>query len=138
MAMSKKEQAYIADLENQLRLAKALRWTEPTDTDVIPASGAGLLKGFLYNAHLGFGGPRVEKACTDFIYHCFGDDTQTRSQGSRRLYSTRLRALKAMRNDVERQAAKTLADIDGQIELEAATDSPKRSDTQADISPNET
>jgi hypothetical protein len=42
------------------------------------------------------------------------------SQGARSLYSTKLLALKAMRNEMERKAARELAKVDALIEQEAA------------------
>lgn len=80
MGMNKKEQAAFADLEYRLRLAKALRFTEPIERDVQPpvygSGGSGLRKGYDYNAYIGgYGsGPRVEKACTSSVGHCFGDE----------------------------------------------------------------
>lgn len=122
--MTKKEQAAFADLEHQLRLAKALRFTESVERDVQPPSCMGnekLRKGWDYNAYLGgYSAPRVEKACTSAIYHNFGDDTKTTTQGARSLFSTKLLALRALRVEVESKVAEILAKIDEQIEEEKA------------------
>lgn len=127
MGMNKKEQAAFADLEHRLRLAKALRFTEPVERDVQPpvygSGGSGLRKRYDYNAYIGgYGsGPRVEKACTSSVGHCFGDDTETTTQNPKALFSTRLLALRALRNNVENQVAEILAKIDEQIEEEKAS-----------------
>lgn len=126
MGMNKKEQAAFADLEYRLRLAKALRFTEPIERDVQPPACTDhdekLRKGWDYNAYIGgFSGPKVEKACTSSIYHGFGDDTKTTTQRPKPLFSTRLLALRALRNNVETQVAEILAKIDEQIEEEKAS-----------------
>jgi hypothetical protein len=124
MAMNKKEQAAFDDLQAQLRIAKALRFTEPVKTDVpIPESfrDSSLAKGWLYNAYVS-GNPRVEKSCSSSVHHSFGNDDKTTTQGACRLYSTKLRALRAMRHEVEQRVAKILADIDAEIEAEVAPD----------------
>jgi hypothetical protein len=119
--MTKKEQAYVSDLENQLRLAKALRWTQPVEPDVAPPKpeerGNRLATGYLYNAYFnGFTQGRVEPSCSSSISHNFGSNTKTSSQGARHLYSTPVLAWQAMRYDVEKDCAKRLAYIDKQIE----------------------
>jgi hypothetical protein len=114
MAMNKKEQQLLEDLKTKF----ALRWTEPVAPDIEPPDSLGknnLRKGFLFNAYSG----RVEPACTDSLYHSFGCDDEARSQGSQRLYSTRFRALKAMRHEVEKECAKKLREIDRKIEAES-------------------
>lgn len=116
MAMTKKEQKRLADLEDELRIAKAFRFTEAVEPD-LPIPGMlsdGLSKGFDFNAYVS-SHARVEKACSSSIHHSFGQDDSTTTQGARRLYSTRLLALRAMRAKVEIQCAKLLADIDKQI-----------------------
>lgn len=119
MAMTKKEQTAFESLQHQLRLAKALRFTESVERDVMPPSNYdGLAKGWDYNAYIG--GPRVEKACSSCVHHGFGDDTKTTSQGTRRLFSTKLLALRALRVEVESKVAEILAKIDEQIEEEKA------------------
>jgi hypothetical protein len=120
MAMNKKEQAAFDALKDELRLAKALRFTEPVDYDVAIPKSSELRTGFLYNAYLGGSGPRVEVACTDSIYHSFGRNDRTTTQRAHPLYSTRLRALRAMRHEIETKCARILADVDAQIEAELA------------------
>jgi hypothetical protein len=121
VSMNKKEQAAFTQLQEEVRIAKAMRFTEPVGPDVSPpgygGGGRDLAKGFLFNAY--WPHPRVEPACSSSVHHNFGDDSVTRIQGARSLYSTRLLALKALRHELEQEAAKKLADIDAQIEVEA-------------------
>lgn len=119
MPMTKAEKARMAELEKQLLLARALRFTDPVEPDVpIPATFGKerLAKGFLFNAYT----PRVVPACSSSVFHAFGRNDQTDSQGARRLFSTRLRALRALRHAVEMECAQKLAGIDLQIEQELA------------------
>jgi hypothetical protein len=97
-----------------------VRFTEAVEPDVpIPGSYDDLAKGFLFSEHIGgWSGPRVEPACSSSIYHSFGNDDRTTTQGARRLYSTRLLALRGLRHEVEKKCAAILADIDKQIETE--------------------
>jgi len=119
MAMTKKEQQAMADLQQELRLAKAMRFTEDVRPDVAPPSGSGLTKGFLYNNYIGgHSGPHVEPACSGCVSHAFGQDDHTTTQDPKFLYSTRLLALRALRHSVEIQVATLLAGIDQQIEEE--------------------
>ena len=118
MAMNKKEQAEMESLRDQLRLAQALRYTEPVAKDVKPPLCGGLMTGFLYNACPNSW--RVEPACSSSSYHSFGRDDKTDSQQPAWLYSTRLLALRACRNDAERRSAKWLAEIDEAIAEELA------------------
>ena len=116
MAMNKKEQAEMESLRNQLRLAKALRFTEPHLPDVpIPSVYSdGLSKGFLFCASEG--AMRVEPACSSSVGHAMGQDKRTTTQGGRRLYSTELLAWQACRNEVEQKCAEWLAKVDEHIE----------------------
>ena len=116
MAMTKKEQAEVAALKNRLSTLAALRWTEAVDPDIPIPDGTGLAKGWLFN---GYGvWPRAEKACSSSVYHSFGSDDKTSTQGARQLYSTKLLALKAMRHEIEIQCAKKLLSVDLQIAAE--------------------
>lgn len=106
-----------AESEREARFAiqkTALRATPIVKPDVAPpASGGGkLATGFWPIAPHGFGGGHVEPACSSTSYHAIGSNRATNSQGARSLYSTRLLALRAMRNEVERDAAQKLMDID--------------------------
>ena len=87
---------------------QALRWTARVAPDVAPPESGGLSKGFLPNAY----SVRVEPACSSSVSHAFGRDDRTTSQGARWLFSTKVLALKAMRHEVEMEAAKKLHAID--------------------------
>ena len=114
--MNKKEQAMVDDLREQLRIAKALRWTEKVEPDVPIPESSYLTKGFLCNGYNG----DVVPACSSRVSHGYGSDERTGTQGARALYSTRLLALRAVRHLVELKVAKVLADVDGRIEKEVA------------------
>jgi hypothetical protein len=114
MSMTKKEHAEMEDLRTQLRIAKAFRFTEKVRPDVLIPTGNTLSKGFLYNAsNMAW---RVVPACSSSVGHNFGSSDRTTTQRGMALYSTRLLALRALRNDAEQQCAKWLADIDKEIE----------------------
>jgi len=115
MSMTKKERAEMEDLRTQLRIAKAFRFTEKVRPDVLIPTGSGVLsRGFLYNAsNMAW---RVVPACSSSVAHSFGSSDKTDSRNGCPLYSTRLLALRALRNDAEQQCAKWLADIDKAIE----------------------
>lgn len=99
----------------EARIRTALRWTEPAPgPDVPPPDGFGLSTGYLFNTYTN----RVDVACSGPVSHAFGRTDRTTTQGARRLYSTRLLALQALRNAVERECAERLAAIDQQIEQE--------------------
>ncbi len=124
--MNKKETAAFEALQNELRLAKSLRFTEPVRPDVPPPTseerGNRLTVGYDFAGALGTAGGRVEVACSSSVHHALGRTDKTTSQGSRALYSTRLLALRALRHEVEQECAKRLAGIDKQIEQELALD----------------
>lgn len=116
MAMTKKEREEMERLRRELIEATAFRFTEAVAPDVdVPAFNDFIsnIKGFLFNDY--WQSPRVEKACSSRVSHAFGRDDQTTTQGPRRLYSSRLLALKALRHCLEKQAAKKLAEIDAMI-----------------------
>lgn len=120
--MTKKEQAEMDSLREQLRISKALRFTDEVKPDVQPPApsevGNKLRTGFQYHA---YGDGRVSPACTSSMFHSVGNNDKTTTQGGRALYSTRLLALKAMRHDMELECAKRLAAVDALIEKELAT-----------------
>ena len=115
MAMNKKEQAAMDDLRRELLLVKAWRLTPPVERDLPPppvfCASVKLTKGWDYNVHQ----PRVFKACSSSTYHGYGWE-KTTSQRSMSLYSTREKAIAAMRHEAEQSALKRLADIDAMLE----------------------
>lgn len=122
--MNKKEQAEMEALRHELRLAKALRWTDPVSRDLPPPpneSKVGTLSrgynGWSWNNEFS-----VAKACSSCSSHGGGWE-KTGSQRPMHLFSTRLLALRHVRNECEQRAAKTLAAIDAEIEKELANPS---------------
>jgi hypothetical protein len=110
MSMTKKEKATVEGL----LIEAALRRTSAVEPDVeIPEFG-GLSKGYLPVAETG-DYPRVLEACSSSVYHGTDSMIKTTSQGPRRLYSTRLRALRALRFKVEFECAKRLWRVDNAI-----------------------
>lgn len=109
-------QSYIQDARRDAAIKLALRITDGAERDVeIPDDFKELAKGWDYNAHIS--GPTVRKACSNNLYHGDGWD-EARYQHPKQLFSTRLLALRALRHEIELQAAKILAGIDLQIEEE--------------------
>ncbi len=112
--MTKKE---IAKYEALLTEA-ALRYTARVEPDILAPNpgertkGSGVLNGYLYNSY----SVRVEPSCTSSIHHSFGQHDKTTSHGARDLYSTPLLATLAMRNEIERESAKILRQVDVLIE----------------------
>ena len=124
MAMTKKEKAeYQAALERCETLA-ALRWTDPVERDV-PAptyeSPSGTYsEGWDYNAHskrvwIGWSGPvsHGDGPAPSGVIYLSG------SQNPRSMFSTKVLALKAMRNEIEMMSAKNLREIDRMISEES-------------------
>lgn len=115
--MTKKE---LAEFE-RLKTALALRFTDaPEGRDVPkPECGSGATSGWLGNPHSRTVGPHW----SEYGSHGTGPVRDSRYCGSQNgiaLHSTKLRALKAMRREVERACAKELRAIDIQIEEEEA------------------
>lgn len=123
MAMTKKEKENLAVLERKLAEALAFRRTDEVRPDLLsPSRGAGdVTQGWQFNAYADRG-VNVYQAWSSSIHHGTGVYSRTRSasQGSQALYSSKLLALRALRNRVEEQAAARLADIDAVIALELA------------------
>jgi hypothetical protein len=121
MAMTKKEQAAMADLQRELAEARALRFTPLVERDLpAPDRGtSGMISGWDYNAYY----MNAEQAWSESVAHGRGSapkSSMSASQGALSLYSTKLLALKAMRNEMEHKAARELAKVDALIEQEAA------------------
>lgn len=115
MPMTKKEQAYVSELENTVRISRSFKFTPAVKPDVYPPVGGGeLSKGFSFNSHSW----EVCPACSSSVSHnCWADD-KTTSQGARNLFSSRKLALQAMRHELEIQYAGELAKIDKLVEAE--------------------
>ena len=119
MAMNKREQKALADAQNELAYARALRWsTEAAGPDLEPP----LKSGEYTSGWLVIGGgehARIVPAWSQINTHGWGDDRpregRSGSQGSRQLFSTRQRALAVLRNQLEDQYARKLAAIDAEL-----------------------
>ena len=112
MPMNKKEQA---KLEEALTAA-ALRYTAPVERDV-PKPTEGESQGFVFYGASG-DSSRVEELKSGSTSHWPVGSKYSGSQGGISMYSTRLRALKALRCEAEREYARRLRNIDIQIERE--------------------
>ena len=108
-----------ATQQQTARVRAALRWTEQAPPpDVLPPEhvygDTGLSTGYIFNVYK----PSIDVACSSSASHTIGRLDRTTSQRPLRLYSTRLLALQALRNAMERDFAEKLAAIDAQIEQE--------------------
>lgn len=116
MAMTKKEQAAMKAAIDRAETLAALRWTQPVEPDVMPPMQMGVyVEGWNYSTSTF----KVNKEFTGSHTHGFGplgDGGPIREYvGSVRLYSTKAKALAALRHCVENQAAKKLLDIDREL-----------------------
>ena len=118
MAMNKREQAEMESLKQQLREAKALRFTEDVERDVPIPDGGDVSQGW------DFCGPRqynrVYEAWSKHSSHGTGQYCpNSGSQNGVKLFSTKLLALRALRRYAEIMHAADLAGIDSMIESES-------------------
>lgn len=117
MAMTKKERKEFDDAIEHARRLGALRWTSPVARDVPQPSTFEYSSGYDYNAY----SLRTNKAWSSSVSHGDGDAPKpgegyrSASQGARRLYSSELLALKAMRCEIETEGAIKLAAVDAMI-----------------------
>jgi hypothetical protein len=123
MAMTKKEQAAMQAAIDRADTLAALRWTGPVERDVgIPLQGYS--EGWDYNAH----SQRVWVGWSAQTSHGTGAAPIggarhfNGSQGSRRMFSTKAKALAAMRHEMEQKAADNLMNVDRQIASAIAAD----------------
>lgn len=124
MAMNKKEAAEMERLRQELRVAKALRYSNAPVPSMVPppaAGSSGYVNGWIFNAY----NMVVEKAWTESTCHSRGqwrdpDGKRERhisaSQGGISLYPSYRAAAEALRQAVERECAEKLAKIDRMIE----------------------
>lgn len=73
-----------------------------------------LTTGWMFNAYSKY----VEVACSSSIHHAIGRNDKTTTQNPRWLYSTKLKALEAMKNVVQKNHAIEIAEIDKRIASE--------------------
>jgi len=120
MAMTKKERAEFDAAIAKAKLLAALRWTSIVQKDVPkPVEYGESSEGFDFNSDAA----RIDHQWSEYIRH--GDmpkTNRTAYQEGKRLFSTRLLALRAMRHEVEIECARKLLNIDKQIEVEQAKD----------------
>lgn len=116
MAMTKKEQAAMQAAIDRAETLAALRWTGPVERDVgVPLQGYS--EGWDYNAH----SMRVWTGWSCQVVHGQGPAPKegerhyNGSQGARRMFSTKAKALAAMRHEMEQKAAADLLKVDRQI-----------------------
>lgn len=117
--MARKSKATIeaearAAAEQAAREAAALRWTDDSDIapDVAPPDRYDVLSEGYY---IIVSARRVVIACSSSVAHGIGRADKTNSRDSIWLYSTRERALRALRCAMEREFAAELAKIDAQL-----------------------
>lgn len=118
MAMTKKEQAAMQAAIDRADTLAALRWTQPVAHDVAPPVGlTNYSTGWDFNVHT----LKVEPAWTDTITHGSGPAPEpgryryAARQGAISLFATKVKALRAMRHEVEKESAAKLLKIDRMI-----------------------
>lgn len=114
--VSKKAQRVVDVGRAALHVVRALRWTDAqTGPDVPKPRDVGITTGWSYNPHTRVVMPMWSQSVTHGHGH---DPTKSGSQRGKALYSTKLRALRALRRSVEVDCARKLAAIDAQIRAE--------------------
>lgn len=120
MAMTKKERAEFDAAILRAETMAALRWTAPVEKDVSVPDFGKQTTGF--EIYCGADFARVQEKWSGSVSH--GDMPKSAHHESQRgieLHSTRLRALMALRHEVEKAAAKRLLRIDQDIAAELAS-----------------
>jgi len=113
MAMTKKEQAAMKEAIDRAETLAALRWTAPVEKDVPPPKDGGYSEGWIYNAHSFV----VERGWSDSVSHGSGEAPERGkyrigSQNARWMFSTKAKAVAAMRHELENMAAEKLLKCD--------------------------
>lgn len=106
-----------------LEARNALRFSDyRAEPDLVPTDGIEPVRGFSFNKFRAMkrSPDAVEPACYTTTAHDFGSDKRTRAQRAIDIYSTRLLALKALREACEIECAEILAFIDTQIQRETS------------------
>ncbi len=127
MAMTKAERERFAALENDLAESRAFRRTEEVKPDLpVPDNGSGgKTYGFRAHAYGAIEYKADAHASTSIGNHSYYEGK--RCGGSQRgvpLCSTRERALRVVRNQLENNFAQALARLDAEIEAERANPTP--------------
>lgn len=119
MAMTKKEKEYVEQLEHEVRLKAALRWTDKVLPDLPhPKYGDKDTSGWTFNSYNG----EVRQSWSSTVAHGSGASRSVgfgASQNSIAMYSTKILALKAMRFEMENKFARDLAKVDLEIKKES-------------------
>lgn len=111
MVMTKKEKKMVEDLKTKL----ALRFTEQVKPDIdYPKIEDDLINGYQFNSYR----KEIYKSCSTSYSHGTRQWDKISSQQPIQQYSSKLLALKAMRNEVEKQCAIDLRSVDILIEKE--------------------
>ncbi len=121
--MTKAEKAALEAITKERDLYRAMHISPPVEPDVaIPPGWDEGSRGWLYNVHLSgyHDGVRAMKASSRGGGHRTGDDAWSNiwrngSQGGRRLYSTKVLALRAARHEASMKCAEILARVDAEI-----------------------
>lgn len=107
-------------------LHAALRWTDRIERDM-PVPSQGIISGWEHNVYSAtetqIGKSMVYPAWSSSNAHGkgrFPGDSEWKDEGGRALYSSKLLALRGLRNDAERWFAETLRKIDKCISVEMA------------------
>ena len=126
MAMTKREQAELENLRQELAEAKALRWLGVPEPTRMPLPEKGYVNGWDFNIF----NTGVAKAWTEINWHsghCHRTDNGQkyrkdiyRSMYGLPIYASKLDALIALRLAAERECAKKLAALDQRIDVERA------------------
>jgi hypothetical protein len=102
-------------------LLSALRWTSPVKPDVPPPISGAYTEGWTYNAH----SMRVEIAWSSVSRHGIGyapsasEKYRTASQRPKWLFSSRDKAIAALRHDIENASAELLLRCDKMMDNES-------------------
>ena len=116
MAMTKKERADMNAAIDRAETRVALRWTWPVERDVMPPERGGYTEGWDFNAY----SMLVWQGWSSSVSHGKGPAPidgrhYSGSQNSRRMFSTKEKALQAMRHEMEMKFAADLRKVDRQI-----------------------
>lgn len=118
MAMNKKEKEAFSELKREALLNKSLRWTDGDDSPDLPrpSNYDSYVNGWSINLYRG----AVYKSWSSSVFHGDGhvaDGIRPKSASHKGIaqYSTKVKALIALRRKLELSFASSLADIDMQI-----------------------
>lgn len=112
MAMTKAEKTALIELQKELMLYKAFTRTPEVEPDVLPPEEWDTInKGWVVLVHA----RDVTEGCTSKHNHNMWANTHTTSKGAISLYSTKLLALKALRNALEFEFMKAASSLDARI-----------------------